>query len=486
MAPEARSGRLTFRVINNTAAFLGGNFGYHLVNFLAGVLIARSLGNEGYGQFSFIFVYLSFFEIIAQFGLNSVLTRELAQNPEDASRLLGNAILLRLALSGLAIPLALFLVRGLAYPVSVQEGVFLASFQLFLTLRSIYETLFRVKLLMIYPALWNLLRALLNLIFVGAAAYFSPSIPLFILVYLVSGLAALAGLAFFSHRFIRIRFRPDWNLIGYLMKESAPLVMSGYLTLVYSRIDILMLSKMKGFSEVGSYSVAVRLTEPFDLIANSLTISLLPLSSVAFKENRKDFEEISAKAFLGLLLIGLPMALGGSLIAPDLILLFFGPSYAPSGVTLAILFWYNFFGFFSILLVNLLMAAGKQVVDAWISFLLVLGNIGMNLWLIPRFSYDGAALATVVTEILGTAVMLIYLSNHPAIRLPLPAKELTAALKVNLPFLILLIFLKGILRISLFPLILIGVVSYVGLLLLLRVVPAADLKNYFSHWKGRR
>ena len=311
MAAEGRSGKLTFRVINNSAAFIGGDLIYHFVNFLAGILIARSLGTEVYGQFSFIFVYLSFFEILTQFGLNSVLTRRLAQTKEDAPQLLGNALLLRLALIIASLPLALLVIRGMGYPVSVQQGVFLASFQLFLALRSIYETIFRVNLSMIYPALWNGLRALLNLSLVGAAVYLHPSIFIFILAYLVSGLAAFAGLALFSRNFIRITFRPDWQLIRCLIKDSVPLLVAGYLTLLYCRIDVLMLSKMKGFAEIGYYSVATRLTEPLDMIAGSLTISLLPLLSRAFKEERGDFDEFSSKAFLGLLLVGLPLPSAG-------------------------------------------------------------------------------------------------------------------------------------------------------------------------------
>ena len=165
-----------------------------------------------------------------------------------------------------------------------------------------------------------------------------------------------------------------------------------------------------------------------------------------------------------------------------MILFFFGSSYAPSGTTLAILFWYNFFGFFSTLLVNLLIASGKQVFDAWVSLFLLLGNVAMNLLLIPRFSYNGAAIATVFTEIVGTCMMMIYLCKHPAIRLVFPMKETFTALKVNIPFLILLIFLKGFLGVSLVPFILLGISSYLVLVLALRAISWQALKNYFSHW----
>lgn len=481
MRSEKKSARPAFRVLNNTLAFVGGEFFYHFINFLAGILVARSLGTETFGQFSFIFVYLSFFEIFVQFGLGSILTRELAQQKERAGQILGNAILFRLMLIGISFPVALFLIQRLGYPLSVQQGVLLASFQLFLALRSIYETVFRVQLLMIYPAVTNGLRALMNLGLVAGVASFKPTLFLFILAYLGSGLIGLVAIALLSKRFVRVSFRWDWNLTKKLVKESAPLLFSGYLTLLYYRIDVLMLSMMRSFQEVGYYSVATRLTESLDIVSTSLMISLFPLLSRAFKENRPDFERMISRAFQGLLLVGLPMALGGTLVAGDLIVLLFGAEYGRSGITLGILFWYTFFGFFSTLLVNLLIVCGKQIVDAWVSLFLVLGNIAMNFLLIPLYSYNGAAAATVLTEILGTGVMLAYAAGYSTIRLPLPLRELWNALKINALFLPILLLMKAFLQIPVIGFILLGVVIYAALLVGMRMVSFGEIKNYLSH-----
>lgn len=481
MKNEGRSGRVAFTILNNTAAFIGGEFFYRLVNFLSGILVARSLGNEHYGVFSFIFVYLSFFEIVVHFGFNSILVRELAQDRDRAGKILGNAILFRLVLLGVTVPSAIFLIRILGYPVAVQQGVLLASFQLFLTLRALYETIFRVHLLMIYPALVNGLRALVNLALVALIASQAPSVPHFILVYLGSGFIGLFVLVILSRRFISIRFEWEGSLIRHLVKESTPLVFSGYLTLLYYRVDVFMLSMMKSFSDVGYYSAATRLTESLDIISTSLMISLFPLLSRAFKEDRKEFERLLVKALNGLFLIGLPMALGGSLVAGPLIVFLFGEEYVQAGLTLAILFWYTFFGFFSTFLVNLLIVCGRQVVDAWVSFFLVLGNIGMNLLLIPAFSYQGAALATVLTEILGTMGMLFYVAKQPSLRFPFPFRELGDALKINALFFCVLILIKIFLPLHVLSLIFLGVLLYLLILFGTQRLSWNDFKGYLTH-----
>ena len=469
-----------YRVLNNSFVLIGGSFFNQLVNFLAGILIARSLGSGFYGEWSFIFVFLSFFEMFAEFGLNSILTRQIAQEKEKAPQILGNAILFRLFLAAVTVPAAIFLIRMLNYPVSVEQGVLLASFQLFLTVRSVYETIFRVNLLMAYPTLLNGLRALLNLALVAAISCFHPTVSFFILAALISGFAGFAAIIFFSRRFVSIRFRPDWNLIKGFVKESAPLLFSGYLTLLYYRIDVLMISKMKGFADVGYYSVATRLTESLGIIAVSFLQSLFPLLAHSFKENRSEFESLVSRAYEGLLLIGLPIALGGGLVAGDLIVFCFGAEYARSGPTLGILFGYVFFSFLGSFLVNLLIVCGRQIVDAWISFFLVLINIGLNCLLIPSHSYNGAAAATVLTEIAGISVMLAYVARDAAIRLRFPLRELVLSLKVNLPYFLLLLILKRFFPMPVLVFIGLSALLYGFLLFVLRILAWKDFKNYFS------
>jgi len=473
MKAEASSPNVASRVINNTVALIGGEFFYHFVNFLAGILIARSLGSVSYGQWSFIFVYLSFFEMVVKFGMDSILTRRVAQNPKEGPQILGNALLFRLFLTILAIPGAIFFVKIVGYPFSVQEGVFLAAFQLFLGIRSIFEIVFRVNLLMIYPALWNGLRALINLSLVFWVAEHHPTVSRFIYVYLASGFLGLTGLALFSRRFMPIAFRLDGGVLRDLTKESMPLVISGYLTLLYYRIDVFMLLKMKGFSDVGYYSVATRLTEALTIVATSVMASFFPLLARAFKENRAEFEALISKALKGLLLLGLPIAVGGSFVADDLIVLLFGSEYVRSGITLGILFWYTFFGFLSILFVNLLIICGRQIVDTWISLFLVLANVGMNLWLIPRWSYNGAALATVLVEIFGSAAMFTYLAKHSTIRLSFSFAEIAPVLKANGIFLFLLFGLKILVQASALWFVLLGGCAYLLLLLRMKLVPFA-------------
>ena len=468
------------RIAKNTFAIITGDFVYQLFSFAVGVLIARSLGGRRYGEWSFIFVFLSFFDMFIKFGFDSVLTREVARHRENAGAMIGNAILLRLAFVLVSIPLVITLAGLLGYPLSTRHGLMLASFQLFLGIRSLYEVIFRADLGMVNVSVWNAVKGFVNLGLVGVIFFFRPSMYLYIAAALISGLSAAVGLALSASRSVRIQFQPDFKFMRHLLKESAPLVLSGYLTLLYYRIDVFMLSKMQGFESVGHYSVATRISEALTVIATSLLASLFPILAKAYKNSRPEFDRLVGKVTEILVGAGLPLALGGMWTATDLVELLFGEQFQGAGHTLMILLWFTCVGFISILLVNLLILCGRQIMDTWISLGLVTANIAMNAVLIPRFGYNGSAFATVMVEVAGSSAMMIYLNQLGIFPLNKILPRLKRVVAANAVLTALLILTQP-LGVPVLTRVVLGAGAYLAALLTLRVFSPADIKYYFAH-----
>ena len=241
-----------------------------------------------------------------------------------------------------------------------------------------------------------------------------------------------------------------------------------------------MLSFMKGFSEVGFYSVATRFTEAVMMISTALLSSFFPLIARAFKENREEFDKVTHRAFMWFFLISLPMALGGFLVSRDVVKLFFGPTYATSGIVLSILCFHIAFSFIASLGANILIACGKQKTDMKISFSLVFVNIGLNLLLIPFWGSKGSATAVVLTEMTGMFIYMAVIVRNPEIRLRFPWKELFLSLKINASLVAILFVLKYLGVPALF-LIACGGIACVALWIGFKVLAFEDLKGYFSH-----
>jgi len=479
-------GKMLFRVINNSAAVMIGQLCYRLISFLTGILIVRSLSSDLYGQYSFIFVYLSFFEVFIQFGFNSILTRWVAQDPALAPRILGNALLFRVGLCLLMLPLAWAAIGWMGYPAGVQEGVFVAGLGLFMTLRTIFEVVYRVRMKMAKAFFWLCVKALLQLALVAAVSRLQqPSLMLFILIALASGYAALLAFWWAGRHEIQMDFTLDTVILRRLLREAFPLLLSGYLTMIYYRVDVFMLSKMCSFAEVGYYSVAVRIAESLDFFSTAVLVSVFPILARSFKENRAEFESTVKHAWRVQLLAVLPMVVGGWMVSRDLILFLFGAEYAAASTTLILLLIYTLFCYVGGLLANVLIACGRQGMDACFSFILVLMNIVLNSLLIPRLGYNGAAASTAMVEFSGVVLLTIYCVRNKDIRLPIPWKDIGRIVLANGVFAAALALILTITDWHILGTIAAGAVLYAAVLFIFGFVPVAKIQTYLAHFRAK-
>jgi len=105
-----------------------------------------------------------------------------------------------------------------------------------------------------------------------------------------------------------------------------------------------------------------------------------------------------------MLILGIPIAVGTTLLADRIITLVFGDGYAPSVVVLQLLIWSLVFIFANAPFFRLFESTNKQMVVTKITGLMVIVNVAINLVLIPRFSYVGASIAMLITEFLVVAL----------------------------------------------------------------------------------
>jgi O-antigen/teichoic acid export membrane protein len=255
------------KIAKNTGVIIAGNIVFRIVSLFVIIYLARYLGTEGFGKYSFVFAYLAFFNIITDLGLQQILVREMARNPSTAPKLIGNACIVRLLLTVFALGLAIAIMTLLPYPDDTTLYVYIASFTLlFISFSDFYATIFQANLAMQYNVI-----AKLTFKFVSAGLIlwivFSHGTLMHIMIVLVfsEGIKTLLSYLF-SRKFVRPSFTIDFGLWRHLLKECLPLALSSILVIIYYQIDVIMLSMMKGDDAVGIYSAAYRLCEPFSLI----------------------------------------------------------------------------------------------------------------------------------------------------------------------------------------------------------------------------
>jgi O-antigen/teichoic acid export membrane protein len=394
------------------------------------LFLARYLGKNLFGLYGFIFAYLTIFDVIIDFGLTHILVRDISRDESKAALLVGNAFILRLFIVFLCLAASWITAIFLGYSQDVRFLIFVASFALFLQLRSIFEVIFRVRLKMQYPALETIIRASCYGLLVLLIIYFKCSLLFVLLANIISGVVGLAFLITASIRYLKPKLKLEPAVAKYLLKQSFPLMLSTIFIFLYYRIDVVMLSKMKSFTDIGFYTASTRLVESLVIFPVTIVISVLPVISEAFKTNKEIFRQICDKVFVFLFAIALPICILTTFFSRQIIGLLYGAEFQPAYLALRILIWADFFIFILYLSTQILISIEKQYVDAVISLCMISFNIILNLFLIPKFSYIGSSIAVLISVGLGAVLAWGYVLR--VTKLVLPLREAIKIIFANL------------------------------------------------------
>jgi O-antigen/teichoic acid export membrane protein len=375
--------------------------------------LARYLGTVGFGKYSFVFAYIAFFGVITDLGLQTILVREISRDPSNASKLFGNAYIMKLTLSIFAVALSMIVITLMSYPTDTTTYIYIASFTLlFLSFSEFYDAIFQVNLRMEYSIIAKLAFKVLSAGLIIWIILSHGSLMQVLIALVFSEMAKTLLSYLFSRKFVRPRFAIDFGLWKYLFKEALPVALTSLIWVIYNRIDVVMLSMMTGDAEVGLYSAAYKLADPLSLIPHALMISLFPIMSASFITSKERLVKSYRLSFKYLLIITLPIAMGVSILSDKFIFLIYGADFSGSAAALKILIWALVFISGSTIFGHLLPAIGKQKQVTYITALCAFGNITLNFVLIPLMSYVGASIATVVTALLAFILGFYFVSRN--------------------------------------------------------------------------
>ncbi len=393
----------------NMIKTIAKNSGYVLIsNIIAGLLtlainiyIARYLGKEIFGNYSFVLVFISFFIIIANLGIDSIVIREISANKKATEKYINSALTLKFILSGISIILTCITISFLPYTQSVKLGVIVASVTLILLASTAtMSAYFQSRLEMIYVAISNVIAKLVFAILIWYVVITNGGFIKLVAASVVGLLIQSLLIFYILRKNIRIKICFDKNFNKKMIKESLPLALMGVFVSLYYRVDVLMLSLMKDEAAIGMYSAAYNLTEAPTIIAVGFMVSMFPLMSQYFKNSKNKLKKSYELSVKYMFLIALPLSVGTTLLNKEIIQIIYGSEYAPSALALAVLIWSTLLVFIGVINGNMLVAIKKQNVFSIVTGIALVANILINLWLIPKYSFIGASVATLITELI--------------------------------------------------------------------------------------
>ena len=242
--------------------------------------------------------------------------------------------------------------------------------------------------------------------------YLNKSIIFFALLYVVSNFVCLIFiLGVYLRKFSLPKFDFDTTFIKITLLAALPLSVVSVFTLIAFRVDTVLLSLLKPSMDVGIYSASYRLLEVFLFIPAVFTTAVFPIFSQFFISAKDSLKFTYQKSFKYLTILSLPVAVGVTLLAQPIILLIYKSSFLPSVLVLQILIWTIPITFLNYIFGSILPAMNRQNTLLKITFISMLFNIAVNLVVIPTYSYVGAAVVTVLTEVIVIALCFFVLSK---------------------------------------------------------------------------
>lgn len=407
------------RIAKNTAVLFAAQAATAGLGLALSILIARNLGDVEFGNYSFVLAFTAIFAIFLDLGFNRLIVRDVARDKSAASKYLGNVAIIKAVLSVVVFGLIALIINLMNYPHEVTRAVLtFGLYIIFVAFGDLSRATFRAYERMEYEALVSIMRQVVITSLGITAVLLGYGLIQIAYAFLVGGIFYFITNFFICRRkFARPKLEIDFNFLKTATKIALPLSFISIATIIYFRIDTVMLSVMKGAAVVGWYNAAHNLVFALGPIPILFTAALFPFMATSFISTPNSLKTTYERSLRYLLLLGLPLAVGTMLLSGRIILLFYGAQFAPAIVGLQILAWHILLFFMYALLANVLISINRQNQMAITVGSCALMNVVLNLALIPHFSYIGAAMATIATE---TTLFAVYfhLASKYLYRLP--------------------------------------------------------------------
>jgi O-antigen/teichoic acid export membrane protein len=372
------------------------------------------LGDVIFGKYSFALAFVAIFAVFSDLGYNTILIREVSRDKSQASKYLNNVISMRILLSIAIFALIVVSINIMGYPADTKNAVYLFGIYTLLTsISAVFKVTFRAFEKMEYEAAITILANIIRITLGLSVLFLGYSLIELALIFVISGiLEVLFSILICRKKFIKPQIEFDFDFLKNTIKIALPLSITGISLLIYTKTDTIMLSMMKGDAVVGWYNAAYNLILGFKPIPQLFMNALFPLMSSYYESSKDSLNIISEISFKFLFVIGFPLALGTTILADQIIHIFYGPQFTNSVVALQILSWDIFLFMMWTNGSFILIAANKQKMWAIAAVSTALINIAANLILIPPLSYVGAAIATIIAESLCVILVFYFIIIH--------------------------------------------------------------------------
>ena len=392
------------RGLTNTGFLFSGNAISAVISFVITIYIARILPISEFGSYITVISFVTLFGIFTDFGINTVIIREGAKQPEDTHKLIFSSMGLKFLMSVATMFAVIVFALFTPYSPEVKALIVLMSVtlvmggigSLFSSVFCIYQDMQYISIIQIAERITFATLAFIFLI-VGLA------VPGVILAIIVAAFVSLMLNLIISRRIhsFNLNFKPIFDRA--ILTPAVWFGLAGMLGLIWQQIGTIMITLLSNMTQVGLYTPAINYIGIGNMAVIALTSAFFPIICRAVHERRISKKEFSKYlgyfAVAGLAAVGVTYAFGGQVMV-----FAFGPKFADSIVFINVLIIGFAINLLTIPTSLLLDATDNQKVHVLNATYMTGANIGLNWILIPTIGALGAAYSTTIAQSLGAVL----------------------------------------------------------------------------------
>lgn len=400
------------RTAQNASWLIFGRIAQMIISFFVGILTARFLGPSNYGLIGYAGAYTAFFMAFCTLGINSILVKEFVLKPDNEGEIIGTTLILRVISSFLSSILIIIIVS--VVDVGEKTTLYVVALCSIGTVFHVFEVFnywFQAKLQSKVTAAASLLAYTVTaiykviLIVTGKSVYwfaFATSID-----YICIAIVLL--IAYFKFGGKKLSF--SFLCAKDLLKQSYHFILSSLMVSIYGQTDKLMLKQMISETEVGYYSTATAICSMWCFVLTAIIDSFYPSIIEASEKDEELFKKRNKQLYAMIFYISVFVSVIFFIFSPLIIKILYGNQYLPAVNPLRIVTWYTAFSYLGVARNAWIVCKKRQKYLKYLYALAAVANIFLNLIFIPLFGASGAAIASLISQILTSIVLPLFLKE---------------------------------------------------------------------------
>ena len=399
------------KYFKNTSWLFGEKILRMIVALFVGVWVARYLGPEKFGLFSYAQSFVALFTVVANLGLDNLVIRELVKDESRAETLLGTSFFLKIFGAFSMLFLLVFALQLIPNDFYTKALIFIiASASIFRSF-NVVDFYFQSKVMSKYIVYASVISLFFSSIVKITLIISNAGLEAFVWLVLFDSIVLAIGYLyyFFKHsdfKFQKLIFSKSTAIL--LLKDSWPLILNGIVISIYMKIDQVMIKQLLGNEEVGQYSAALRISEAWYFIPMVIASSLFPAIINAKKHSEELYYKRIQRLYNLMVWIAIAIAVPVTFLSDVIIDLLYGGQYNQAGGVLLIHIWSGIFVFLGVANSKWLLTENLTKISMYNAAIGAIINVILNIILIKRIGIVGAAWASLASYSFSAYFLLFF------------------------------------------------------------------------------